>query len=267
MKLKTFFYIINILFIGTGTVNAQFLKKLAKKAEEKIEREAEKRAERRVNNKIDKTFDGAEETIDGKNKNNTSNNKINISDNYHFEWKYTLQMTTKKGDVKINYLLKQDATYFGMVMDLGENTPTGNTVTIMDTGRNAFVTIMDVNGQKMVRTTAIPTIKANDKETKEFELIKTDTKVILGYNCQGFKTQMDDGVMRFYIAKNAPVSFNHAFSNTQNMPKGFNEKLHKEFKNGIMLEAEFIHNKKKNNNFKTTCIALERNNQTVNTNE
>jgi len=252
-----------IFLLISTTGQAQFFEKLLNKAEKKIESEAEKRAERRVNNKIDKTFDGAEDTIDGKNK--SSKKDINIPNTYDFNWKYTLQMTTKEGDVKINYLLKQDASYFGMIMDLGEKTPTRNSVTIMDMDRNAFITIMDVNGQKMVRTTKIPNLNTQDKNTKEFELIKTDTKVILGYNCQGFKTQMDDGVMHFYVAKNAPVSFNRAFGNTQNMPKGFNEKIRKEFENGIMLEAEFIHDKKKKKNFKTICIALEKNNQTINT--
>ncbi len=247
----------------SNTTQAQFFKKLAKKAEQRIEQEAERRAEKRVNKKIDKTFDGAENKIDSNNKKpktEESKEEINLPDTYHFEWKYTLKMEANKSDVKMHYMLKQNATYFGVVLVLDEKDTSKSSITVMDRGRNAYIALMDMQGQKIIRTTELPADNSenNIEQADNFNLVKTDTKEILGYNCQGFKTQMDDGVMHIYIAKNAPISFNRAFGNTQNIPEGLNKKLVKELENGIMLEAEFTSNKNKKHNFKTTCIELKK---------
>ena len=44
----------------------------------------------------------------------TTNKNIALAKKHHFEWKYILKMETKKGDVKMYYMLKNNADYFGI---------------------------------------------------------------------------------------------------------------------------------------------------------
>ncbi|SDW15212.1 OmpA family protein [Lutibacter oricola] len=71
--------VIGLLFAAPQQVEAQFFKNLKEKAEKKIKREAEKRSERRVNKKIDKTFDDAEDILDGKKKKKKTTKKEKAS--------------------------------------------------------------------------------------------------------------------------------------------------------------------------------------------
>lgn len=255
LKQLLFFF---VFLLTSSTLQAQFWEKLGKRAEEKIEREAEKRVERQVEKKIDKIFNDAENKLDGINT-KTPKKDVKLPDSYAFEWKYTMKMETNNMDVKMHYMLKKEATYFGIVMVLDELDTSKSSITIMDRGRKAIITLINMEGQKFYRAMELPdeNTEDEDSESTEFKLIKTDVKEILGYDCQGFKVQMDGGVMHFYIAKNAPVTFNRAFGNGQNMPKGLNKELIKEFENGIMLEVEFISDKSEKNNFKSTCIELK----------
>ena len=265
---KTILIPIAFLFIS-NTTHGQFWKKMVDKAEKKIKIEAEGRLENRVNKSIDKVFDGAENTIDGNvnlSKSSTTLKNIELPDIYHFDWKYTLIAKSKEGEVKMHYMLKQKATYFGVVLVLDEKNKGRNYITIMDKGRNAYITFMDVGGQKMMRKMNFPEdiYEIGAGQNNDLNFVKTDTKEILGYRCQGFKAQMNDGVMYMYIAKNLPISFNRALGSSNNLPKGLNQKLQQELENGIMLESEFVSNKNKKDNFKTTCIALKKMEYTLN---
>jgi len=267
---------ITILFlISSVTTQAQFFKKLQKKAEEKIAREAEKRAERRVNKKIDKTFDKTEETIDGateskkktKSSNSKSSKKENLPDSYSFDWSYVMQMQTKDGLVHMIYFLKKNANYMGIKVNADKDNPAGNMVMILDTKRNVNITLMDMNGSKMKTTSKMPDITGNDDDDdSDYSLTKIDTKVILGYNCQGYKAVTKDGTSILYVATNTPVTFNQLYNNNK-ASKGFDANMLKQFKKGLVMEMTFTSNKKEKYNMNMRCISLKKDAFKVNLND
>jgi len=270
-------FILCFLITGLQTTHAQFLKKLKQKAQEKIEREAERRAQRRVDKKIDDAFNKAEETLDGKtvkSKNNTTDTP-NLAANYQFEWKYVLKMeserTKGKGDMNMIYYLSPNSPTFATKFEVAnkEATP-GNMLTIMDPTTGASVMLMEMDGKKIRQN--MPSFSSEDandaaqqQAVNDYTIVKTDTKTILGYQCQGFKITSSDGVINMYIAQNAPVSFNNTMSGDSKFkPKGFDPKWLKEFKNGLMMEMQFTSNQKEKYNMKMTCIELVKEPLTIN---
>ena len=193
------------------------------------------------------------------------------SGSYRFEWKYVLKIEsaeTRKhkevGDMKMTYYLTRNSTTFASTFDMGGKNPSGmdTMLMIMDFDIGTSMILMEMDGQKIIQE--MPSILSQDIEettegqsVKDYTIVKTDTKTILGYHCQGFKVTSKDGVIHLYIAKDAPVSFTNAMAgNSKFKPKGFNPKWLKEFKNGLMLEMDFVSSKKKKHNMKMTCVAL-----------
>jgi len=193
------------------------------------------------------------------------------SGSYSFEWKYVLKMEsaqTKKhkevGEMKITYYLSRNSSTFASRFEMGGKNPTGmdNMLMIMDLEIGANMMLMEMDGQKFIQE--MPSILSQDidqdmegQSVKDYTIVKTDTKTILGYQCQGFKVTSKDGIVHMYVAKDAPVSFNNAMAgNSKFKPKGFNPKWLKEFKNGLMLEMNFVSSKRKKHNIKMTCVEL-----------
>jgi len=252
-----------IFLLASSHVEAQFFKKLAEKAEKKIEREAEKRAEKRVNKKIDKTFDTTEGEIDSATKKKTkTNNTTKLPTTYAFDWKMTMQIQSKDGSIDMHYLIKQDATYFGVIMEIPEKSAM-DMITIMDMENNITITLVNMEGNKIMRVTDVSDLDNDNNQS--VTVVETDTKKILGYLCQGYRVDTEDGVTNMYVAINAPVSFNRTLTANPKLPKGFNSNLLKKMKNGLMMEMNFVSKKKKKYNAKMVCIALDKNKQTVST--
>lgn len=257
------------MFFSIGTIqttHAQFFKKLEKQAKEKIKQEAERRAQRRVDRKIDKGFDKTEEQMDnvGKKKKKKKSSKTLIT-KYSFDWKMSMKMETKKGEIIMHYLLKQDAPYFATIVDIPEQQNAQNMISIMDFKQNTIITLMDIEGNKIKQETDFPE-DYDDTAIQNITIVEIGTKTILGYLCQGYKMDTDDGEVIMYVAINAPISFNKSLSaNPKFKSKGFNPNILKKFKNGLMLEMNFISNKKKKYNMKMTCTSLKKNRHTINT--
>lgn len=275
MKLLKTVLFTSIFLFSTTTTNAQLFKKLKEKAKQKIEQEAERRTQKRIDEKIDDAFNEAEETIDGKNKNKTSD-EVNLPASYQFEWKYVLKMESKKakGDMKMIYFLNANSTAFATKFEIADkDAVTGNMLTILDPTTGANVMLMDVDGNKMRQNMPSFSSDAIDEATQEqvandYTVVKTDTKTILGYHCQGFKITSSDGIANMYIAQNAPVSFNNSMSgNAEFKPKGFDPKLFENFEKGLMMEMQFTSNKKEKYNMKMTCVELVKEPLTINMNE
>ena len=197
--------------------------------------------------------------------------EVDLPSSYNFEWKYVLKMESeemkkkaKGNDFKITYFLSQNSTAFGSKFEMGGKgaSPMGNMLMIMDMDNGANLILMEMNGQKIMQK--MPSFSNEDidevaqkQNAKDYTIEKIGTKTILGYQCQGFKITSEDGIITTYIAKNAPVSFNQALSgNSKFKPKGFKTEWIKEIGNGLMLEMQFISNKKKKHNMKMTCVKL-----------
>ncbi len=269
--------------------NAQFMKKLG----DKLERKVNQRLERKVDRTMDKALDKTEEGIDNstkKKKENTSTTEeqseapanqraedfqietVAASGTYDFDWKYTLQMTSKDGDMKMIYYLKPNAKYFGFKPDSkqAKSMGNGNMFTVMDEGTNKMLMFMDMNGTKMVTAMKMPKNMAEKAAEKqdEFTMTELGTKTIMGYQCQGIKMESDEYVIISYFTTEAPVSFTSIYgANQKNMPKGFNPNFLKNADKALMMEMNMTNKKKSKRNMKMTCIELKKESFSINASE
>jgi hypothetical protein len=194
--------------------------------------------------------------------------------------------TRKKGlgAMEIVYYLNPNSSTFGSKFKMsaknGEEDVLGNMIMILDSDIGAQLMLMDLNDHKVIQIMPSAITNQEDEDTfededtledemQDYEIVKTDTKTILGYHCQGFRFETEEGTINIYVAKDTPVSFN--ISSGENAKhkhfKGFDTKTLREFKNGLMMEMEFISNKKEKHNMKMTCVALEQEPFSINPNE
>ncbi|MCB0446109.1 MAG: DUF4412 domain-containing protein [Gelidibacter sp.] len=194
--------------------------------------------------------------------------KADLPETYMFDYSYKLKMTSKKGDMVLNYYLKKGADYFGYKMDQMEGEQ-GDMIFVMDKKLNVNVMLMNMAGQKMLQTTSMNMneIVSDASETnKDFTMKKIGTKTIMGYECQGFMSESDEHEITFYIAEKAPVSFNNMWTaNAKNMPKGFDSAWMEKFKNGLMMEMIYKDKKKSKNDMTMTCVELRKTNFSIKT--
>ncbi len=287
IKTNKIIILLFFFFIGSGiqTTQAQFWKKLKKRVkdgvEEAILRKTEEKSVEKTENTIDSVF-AIDKMLNRMKKTNMED--IALPESYDFEWKYVLKMESKEtrkkemGTMEIVYYLNPNSSTFGSKFKMsaknGEEDVLGHMILILDSEVGAQLILMDLNDHKVIQI--MPSTIANQEdedsledEMQDYEIVKTDTKTILGYHCQGFRFDTDQGTVNIYIAKDTPVSFNISSGENSkyNHFKGFDTKTLREFKNGLMMEMEFTSNKKKKHNMKMTCVALEQEPFSINLNE
>ncbi len=196
--------------------------------------------------------------------------KVDLPSTYTFNYNYKMKLTSQKEDMIMDYYLKKDAGYFGFKMDQMKSEQ-GNIFFVMDTNLKVNAMFMDMMGQKILQTTSLDVkgmVTDAAESNENVNIKKIGTKTILGYECQGFINDTPENEVTFYIAENAPVSFNNMWQgNAKNMPKGFNADWMKKFENGIMMEMIFKDKKKPKNNMTMTCINLEKTDFSINTSD
>jgi len=198
--------------------------------------------------------------------------KVDLPATYTFDYNYKLKMTSQsqKDEMVMDYYLKKDADYFGFKMNQMK-TEQGDMFFVMDNKLNVNAMFMDLMGQKMVQTSSLDMkemTKEDAESNKDFNIKKIGTKTILGYDCQGFVTDNEDAEITFYIAENAPVSFNKMWdANSKHMPKGFNAEWLKKMENGLMMEMTYKDKKKSKSDMTMTCVGLEKTDFSIKTSE
>lgn len=288
----------------SGTTHAQFWKKIKESAKDAAEESVLRKTEEKTTEKTEKAIDSIFE-LPKKSKKKTNRKSgptneseevaideniledyleqdedINLPESYSFEWKYVMQMESEAynkkqkemGDMKFTYLLSTQSTAFATQFDMGnKNMGLSNTLMVMDLSAGVNFTLMEINSEKIIQK--MPSMANLPNENNEpddnldnITIKKIGTKEILGYTCQGFEIQLEEGISIVYINPNAPVSFNHG-GNTKFAPKGFDTKWLKEFKNGLMMEMTFTSAEKPKHNMKMTCIELIEEAFTVHLNE
>ena len=264
--LKTILLTFSVSIIFTGSLNAQFLKKLQKSVERGVEKAVLKKTEEVA---ADKTEQGMDKLLnmefmnmyDEKFKTGEAVDPSILPDHYDFEWKYTMQINTTQGAISMDYYLSPNAEYFGMKPDLSDQEVTGNMVMVMDVERNVTTMFMDMGDTKMAMPTAIPLdIDVEDTdldETGEYVFEEIGTKEILGKTCQGFRMENEEMKVVIYSMLDAPVSFNQVFgSDAQKMPKGFDPKWLEKMENSLVMEMTYTDKAKSVNATKMECVAL-----------
>ncbi len=275
-----------VLLLITPNSNAQFMKKLGDKLERKVNQRLERKVDRSMDKALDKTEEGIDNSTKRKNKDteaksDSPSSEMNASDfqlesvdaigTYDFEWKYTLQMETKSGDMKMIYHLKPNAKYFGFKTE-SEQTQSmgGGMFTVMDEGMSKMYMFMDMGGSKIVNAMKMPdnmTEKAMEKQN-EYTMTELGMKKIMGYNCQGIKMENDEHTIISYYTTDAPVSFTQVYGgDSKNMPKGFNPNFLKNADRALMMEMTMTDKKKSKRNMKMKCVELKKENFSINASE
>ncbi|TXE16949.1 DUF4412 domain-containing protein [Psychroserpens burtonensis] len=253
------------LFIS-NTSQAQIWKKLKKKAEQAVEdvivKKTADKAAQMAGKGMDKIFnidfDGAQ-----------ADPSI-LPESYDFEWKYTMQMTHKKGNMNMTYYLKPGAKYFGSQPELEDNPMANGMFMVFDEKLDIMAIFMETEDGKSGTLLKNPSIDIEDIAEQEevnledYTFTKIGTKAILGFECQGYQMENDEMKITMYMAMDAPVSFNQIYgSHMKTKPKGFDPKWMEMAENSIVLEMDMIHKKKKKYNVKMTCVALEKSPKTL----
>jgi len=221
------------LFI-CNSVHAQFWKKLTKKAEQAIEevvvRKTADKAAELAGEGMDKmfNFDFASAQVD----------PSVLPESYDFEWKYTMQMKHKKGNMNMTYYLTPGAKYFGSQPEMEDN-PMGNgMLMVFDEELDIMAIFMETEDGKSGTLLKSPISNNENMEDEvgdamdeaasaleEYTFTELGTKTILGYECQGFQMENDEMKMIMYMAMDAPVSFNQIYGDhMKTTPEGFDPK-------------------------------------------
>jgi len=254
----------SLVFIGP-TSEAQFLKKLKKKVENAVENTVINKAGEKASQETSKSMDKVFNMKVG----GGAADMSKLPSSYDFEWKYTLEMSSQGKSFKMNYFLKPDAKYFGALPEMDASIPTEGMFMVMDEELGITTIFMDKDGEKsafsMNSMVDEITEVIDDGNMTNGEIEKIGSKNILGYECEGFRMNVEDGTMTMYVAVNTPVSFNQVYG-TQNSPapKGFDPEWLKQAENGLVMEMNFEHKKKSKRNMTMKCVMLEQENRTIN---
>ncbi len=252
-NIRTISIVISMLFVFQSA-SAQFFKKLSNRVQNTVEnviiqKTADKAGEK-TSNSMDKILN--------MNMPGMGQKPVDVSEvpnSYDFEWKYSLKITSKEGDMILDYFLKPNQPYFGF------NTPTMEDVfMVMDTGNNIMVIYMKSEGNSSIMAMGMP-VDLNTDEMKDtsadftYEILPN--KTIMGYNCKGVRATNDEYDMTMYFTNEAPVSFNDIYkSDKAQIPEGM-KKYFKDGENTLMLELTMIDKKKSKLNATMECIGLE----------
>ena len=253
--------ILFVLLVPTG--EAQIFKKLTKKVGDAVERTV-------INKTSDKAAQEASKKMDKILNAKLKKSKVDpttLPESYDFEWKYAMEMTTKDYSYLMNYYLKPDTKYFGALPDAKQSSPGDHMFMVMDIERSINTIFMDTEGGKMAQIMDVNFDDYEDEsqnDTSEYTIEEIDSKVILGYQCQGFKMTNKEIEMIMYITNEAPVSFSQIYGmDESNLPKGFNSKWLKYGENGCVMEVDFRNKRKKKHSMKMVCVAMEKEERSI----
>ncbi|SDM89294.1 DUF4412 domain-containing protein [Kriegella aquimaris] len=263
--IKTTILLLLFLFIGINT-QAQFWKKVTKSAEKAAERAVLKKTEQKATEKTDKALDNLfDMDLSTMGMGGRQVDPSTLPSSYEFKWRYTLQMSHSKGDIKMHYVLSENGGAFGSKPEMSQGrTPMGNMLMIMDPTLSTTTILMDNGGKKTGTVMSNPDITgavSKESNMEDYDFKEIGTKQILGFTCQGFQIENEDALTTMYVAFDTPVSFDNMYSgnNAKQLPKGFDPKwLERIGDNSLMMEIDFKNKRKPKQSAKMTCVALEK---------
>jgi len=195
--------------------------------------------------------------------------KVELPSTYDFDYIYQLKMTHKKGDITLDYYLKEDGKYFGFdSAEMSKSSPDTKMFMVMDSELEVTAMFMEMMGKKIVQKTKLKASDVmEDSDMSDYIFTEIDSKTINGFECEGFVSENDKVKMTFYITGDVPVSFNQGFGNNmKNVPKGFSASLMKKYSdNGLMMEMIYEDKNKAKNNMTMQCTSLEKTDFSIDT--
>ncbi|MCC8359685.1 DUF4412 domain-containing protein [Salinimicrobium sediminilitoris] len=259
--MKNLIYLVLAILLITGTTpaEAQFLKKLKKKVEKKVEDAATENISNKAAEETDKSLNKMWENQLGNSSFPMGMDMVDpseIPEGYDFDWEYTLKMNTTEGEMDMVYHIKENAPYVGVKIPQAENM-----FTVLDNKNNLTVMYMNSDGNKMVMATR-NNVSEEDMDLEnpygDMEFKEIGTKTILGYECQGYRSENADNIFEFYVTEEAGVSFRDLYQkNQKNVPKGLNADWIKDG-TGLMMAMEMKDKNNPEKNVSMTCTGIEK---------
>ena len=268
MKIKLLFMLM-VCFIATTTVEAQILKKikdkigLSKTSKEDTETNSEN-TENEETTETNTQTDEEQEAANTKMENFFGGGMEGVPDTYKFSYALTYEITSGKESNALEYLLEPDVAYFGNKMD----DPRAKQIIVYDLKKNLMVTFMDNDNQKMAMKMRMPNMKKSEKkfgkkiipeDEEDVQIIQIEGKNILGYDCNGFQVTSKDGIGKFWVTNDAPVSLNGVYANFSSLPKSAKNKALLLNEKSLVMEMLYTANKGKKDNMRMICTELKDN--------
>lgn len=287
MKTLSVFLVFFFFLVTPFSSSAQILKKIkdaanrgvSKAVEKKVETEAEKLAMRKLERAFRDIY--PEDSVSGMDFGKIMSGikaDVEVESSYAFTGFSLMEITGKdeKGKdidpIQVKSLFSTDEAFMGMEIENPEKREE-NTVIIYDFNRNATIILIDSEGQrsrmaygfdfekmsKGVSKTAVE----DTNNLEDYSLKKTGrSKVILGYSCEEYQMENEDGTADFWISEK-PIQGNNAFWGGKNpymskSMKNQNDRYFKDLPEGNMLEMNFQSKKDKTVSI-IKVIALEEN--------
>ncbi len=290
MKIK----IITTLIIGllfNSNAEAQFLKKLKDRAAEAAERTILNKTDEKVSKKTGKTIDDATEGGKNKKSNEIEETDKNsgkelseeekqanekkmgnffggglegVPDIYTFSYALTYEITSGKDTNALEYLLEPNVAYFGNKLDDQKL----DQIIVLDLKKNLMVTFMNNDQQKTAMKMRMPNLQKVEKkfgkklfseEEDDVDIVQIEGKTILGYRCNGFQVNSEDGIVKFWVTNDAPVSLNGVYANFSSLPKSVKDKGLPLNEKSLVMEMLYTSHKKKKDNMLMVCTELKEN--------
>nr|WP_321234577.1 DUF4412 domain-containing protein [uncultured Psychroserpens sp.] len=197
--------------------------------------------------------------------------KVELPTTYDFDYIYKLKMTHKKDVINFDYYLKKDKAYFGFdSAEMSKGSQETKMFMVMDNDLGVTAMFMEMMGKKIVQKSKLKASDfKGDDDVSKYTFNTTDSKTILGHECEGFVSENDEVKITFYITDDVPVSFSQVWgANKKNFPKGFNPAWMKKYEdNGLMMEMIFVDKKKSKNSMTMECVGLEKTDFSINASE
>jgi hypothetical protein len=271
---RTFQFFCALAFLLTSfSANAQFINKIKNAAERGVSRAIEKKVEsemeKMARRKLDKMFKDVYGTddpstipmVDYEKMMSSIYNDIEVDESYEFEGFAVLEITgiDEKGKqnepINLTSYYSENPKITGMKFTDPEKKEDGTYVLIYDFNRNAGITLLENEGEKMRMTFAYDYAAMSETEISEDAEIQDkaedvsfkktgNSKSILGKDCEEYLIETDENITSYWVTK-TPITGNTPFW-SQNNPfltarmKDQNPDLFNNLPTGNMMEAHVV---------------------------
>lgn len=264
MKTRYILYLFLSAMLTMPSAEAQLLKKIKNKVS-KVTGSKEKNETESEDTEAEKN---SESGNSNKEENQINNSHIGmpfggglegVPDTYQFSYILTYEINSQKESMPIHYLLEPNMAYFGNKMD----DQRANQTIVYDLKRNIMVTFMDNDQQKIAMKMRMPDNnkymkKVIPEDEEDIQIVPIEGKNILGYECNGFQTTSKDGIAKFWITNDAPVSLNGVLGNFSSLPKSAKDMALPLNEKSLIMEMTYTDHKKKKNNMHMVCTELKK---------
>lgn len=267
--MKQIISILAVAFLSTAfnfSAEAQVMDRLKKKAKEAAERKAEEKvteqvqlaAERMVEKSWNSIFGVIEDSVSGKKLPFSMNSKVKTEDVYNFNTIVTMEIETIKKEGSsdppafMDMHFNDHEMYTGTKFSSEEmNDKDEELFIIFDFKNSAMLMLMDNKEDKFSFTynweedlTDVQNSEAQEVGAEESEPVgaqeyygysKIGNKKILGYDCEGYRSETDHQIIEMWMSRNADFGTQNLFKANANT-KQMKGKVPENYPRGMIME-------------------------------